>query len=196
MEFDWLSHGFGTRHAIPPVEPMATVKQIHSPEVRVAHGSGLQGTADALISLNPGLLLAVKTADCLPILLIDTKRRVFAAVHAGWRGTAAGIAGRAVKSMQAELGAEPQDMEAAIGPGIGCCCFEVGPEVAREFGPWESVSKTRLDLSKINRSQLEATGLHTVHEARLCTMCGSGFFSFRREGEKAGRMISFAGRKF
>jgi polyphenol oxidase len=192
-KFDWLRHGFGTRDSKPPREPLATVKQVHGNDVRVVEQSGQLGQADGLISGTPGLLVGVKTADCLPILLVDPVHRVVSAVHAGWRGTAAEILTKAVELSTARFGSDPAQMEAAIGPGIGICCFEVGPEVAREFGAWESEEKTCLDLAKINRAQLERAGIKTIFESGLCTMCGKGFYSFRREREQAGRMLSFVG---
>lgn len=191
---DWLRHGFGTRDALPPSEPLATVKQIHGSEVRIVEQGGQHGTADGLISDTSGLLVGIKTADCLPILLIDPAHQVVSAIHAGWRGTAAGIASLAVQAMEKEFGSVPADIEAAIGPGIGGCCFEVGPEVARQFGPWDSESKTCLDLTFINLTQLRTAGVNKIYESGLCTMCGEGFFSFRREREQAGRMLSFVGR--
>jgi YfiH family protein len=194
-KFRWLSHGFGTREAKYPPEGLATVKQVHGSEVKIVHEAGFQGEGDGLISDTIGILAGIRTADCLPILLIDPVHRVVSAVHAGWRGTVAGIAVRAVRSMQANFGSETGEIEAAIGPGIGKCCFEVGPEVAREFGPWESDRKTCLDLSQINRVQLEAAGVSRIYEAALCTVCGTGFYSFRRERDQAGRMVSYAGRR-
>ena len=162
--------------------------------MRIVEQPGQQGTGDGMISDTAGLLVAVKTADCLPILLIDPAHQVVSAVHAGWRGTVAGIAAHAVQLMKENFGSDPAEMEAAIGPGIGLCCFEVGPEVAREFGPWNSDAKTCLDLSKINRTQLEGAGVGRIYESGLCTMCGEGFYSFRREREQAGRMLSFVGK--
>jgi polyphenol oxidase len=190
--YDWLRHGFGTeRSAIPGA--LATVKQIHSAEVLIADQPGLQGTGDGLITTAGGLLVGVKTADCLPILVVDPTHLVVAAVHAGWRGTAAGIVGRVIESMKLRFRSDPADLEAAIGPGIGECCFQVGPEVAREFGPWESNEKTCLNLTQINRLQLQKAGVRKVYESGLCTKCGEGFYSFRRDGDKAGRMVSFVG---
>lgn len=193
-QFDWLHHGFGTRDAPPPPEPLATVKQVHGNEVRIVDQAGPHGMADGLISHTVGLLVGIKTADCLPLLLIDPEHRVVSAVHAGWRGTVAGIAAYAVRLMEEKFGSHPAQMEAAIGPGIGLCCFEVGPEVAREFGPWDSDSKTCLDLQAINRSQLQDAGVQKIYESGLCTVCGKGFYSYRRERDQAGRMLSFVGK--
>jgi len=192
--YHWLRHGFGTRDAELPPGPLATVKQVHGTDVLIADQPGQQGTADGLISDTPGLLVGIRTADCLPILLADPVNRVVSAVHAGWRGTAAEIAQRAIHLMNVRFGSDPTRLEAAIGPGIGLCCFEVGPEVAREFGPWDSDSKTCLDLSRINRSQLERFGVTKIYQSGLCTMCGTGFHSFRRDREQAGRMLSFVGK--
>ncbi len=192
IHHSWLRHGFGTTQS-PQPNGMATVKQVHSADVLFAKQTGPQGIGDGLISDTLGLAVGVKTADCLPILVVDSKHLVVAAVHAGWRGTAAGIVGRAIHLMQERFGVNPGEVEAAIGPGIGECCFEVGPEVAREFGPWESEEKTCLDLAQINKVQLEAAGVQKIYKSGLCTKCGVGFYSFRRDAEQAGRMISFVG---
>jgi hypothetical protein len=136
-DFPWLVHGFGTRNADIPglFANLATLKQIHSSTCLPAGGrAGLIGEGDALLEDAPGAVVAVRTADCIPILLVDQRLRAVAAVHAGWRGTAAGIARRAVEAMRERFGTDAGDVHAAIGPGIGECCFEVGPEVAAEFG--------------------------------------------------------------
>ena len=133
----WLIHGFGTRQSDIPgrFANLATVKQIHSAICVAAEGRcGVLGEGDALLEDQPGSAIAIKTADCIPILLVDQRHRAVAAVHAGWRGTVARIAARAVEAMRQRFGAEPRDLHAAIGPGIGKCCYEVGAEVAAEFG--------------------------------------------------------------
>lgn len=132
------------------------MQQIHSD---IIHRVDLENIAagdkprkgDALITRDRGVLLVVQTADCIPILLADTKRRVVAAIHAGWRGTVRRIAAKALGRMQMEFGTHPEDVIAALGPGIGQSCYEVGPEVAKEFhaqfpasrewfdGPFESL---------------------------------------------------------
>ncbi len=189
--YGWLEHGFGTRAQTAPGERLATVKQVHSADVLIADHPGLQGTGDAIVCAAKGLQVSVKTADCLPILLVDPVARVVAAVHAGWRGTAQHIVEKALDVMSNRFGSHLQDVEAAIGPGIGVCCFQVGAEVAREFGPYEGESKTFLDLAMINEEQL--AGTRTVYKANTCTFCGKQFWSFRREKEEAGRMISYIG---
>ncbi len=205
---------FGTRQATVPEGPLATVHQVHSTGVVRVDGPGLAGDGDALISDKPGLMLGIKTADCFPLLMVDIHHGAVAAVHAGWRGTAGQIGPAAVRAMGEAFGTRPGDVSVAIGPGIGACCFEVGEEVAREFGAWgDGEDKERpatslpavrrpggvgerwfIDLAEVNRRQLEAIGVPAdrIFEAGLCTMCrGSEFFSYRRDRERAGRMISF-----
>jgi purine-nucleoside/S-methyl-5'-thioadenosine phosphorylase / adenosine deaminase len=129
----------------------------------------------------------------MPILLVDPQNRAVAAVHAGWRGTVAHIAQRAVEAMQQHFGTEPAHLHAAIGPGIGKCCYEVGPEVAQHFG---EAGRAHVDLAAANRKQLLETGITSarIYSADLCTMCRAGeFHSYRRDREAAGRMYSFAG---
>jgi YfiH family protein len=114
-----------------------TLRQIHSDvvhrvEARTASAEAPQG--DALITQDRGLLLVVQTADCVPILLADTRKRAVAAIHSGWRGTLRRIAEKALGRMRMEFGTRPEDVIAAVGPSIGRCCYEVGPDVAKEFG--------------------------------------------------------------
>jgi polyphenol oxidase len=117
---------------------VVALRQIHSDIVHTVRAAempqgerALQG--DALITGEPGVLLAIQTADCVPILLADTKQRAVAAIHSGWRGTAQRIAEKTLGRMQMEFGTRPQDVIAALGPGIGGCCYEVGHEVVKEF---------------------------------------------------------------
>jgi YfiH family protein len=187
----WVQHGFGTRSGQAPSADFAELKQIHSNLVFTAKLHGMCGEGDALVTNRPGLVIAVRTADCYPILLADARNRAVAAVHAGWRGTAAHIVDRALEKMNAEFGTSPANVHAAIGPGIGVCCYEVGEEVARQFG---FDSRTHLDLALENRKQLEAAGVapQNIETPGVCTYCDAErFFSYRREKEKAGRMISY-----
>jgi YfiH family protein len=113
---------------------MLPLKQFHSGLVRQFDSHTSEPVhADAAITDHPGLLLAVQTADCVPILLVDPKKRAIAAIHAGWRGTLRRIAAKAVGHMRMHFGSKPSDLLAAIGPAIGGCCYEVGTEVAAEF---------------------------------------------------------------
>jgi polyphenol oxidase len=113
---------------------LLTLRQIHSDVVHVVDSLPQEPlSGDALISRAPHLLLAIQTADCIPILLVDPKHSAIAAVHAGWRGTLARIAAKAVGRMQMEFGSHPVHLLAALGPGIHQCCYEVGPDVVKEF---------------------------------------------------------------
>ena len=109
---------------------LATAKQIHSDRVLLVESPGPQGEGDALISNLPGVGLAIRTADCLPILIADPRNRAVAAIHAGWRGVVSEIASKTIHAMCHRFDSRPEDLVVAIGPGIGPCCFEVGPEVA------------------------------------------------------------------
>ncbi|HXA79620.1 MAG TPA: peptidoglycan editing factor PgeF [Candidatus Acidoferrales bacterium] len=114
-----------------------TLRQIHSDAAHRVDSSNAGAKdapqGDALFTRDPGFLLAVQTADCIPILLADTKLHAIAAIHAGWRGTLSRIAAKTLGRMQMEFGTRPEDVVAALGPGIGRCCYEVGSEVARDF---------------------------------------------------------------
>ena len=194
--FGWLVHGFGTREAdvLKQFVRLATLKQIHSAACVAAGGrSGILGQGDALLENTPGAVVAVKTADCVPILLVDEQRRAVAAVHAGWRGTVGGIVAQTIAGMQQRFGTEPAHVHAAIGPSIGPCCYEVGPEVAEQFG---ERGRTNLDLPTINRGQLLMAGVTAgrIYASNLCTMCRPGeFHSYRRDRDGAGRLYSFVG---
>jgi polyphenol oxidase len=117
--------------------PLITVRQIHSDIIRCVD-SVLRATeeplsGDGLITATPGLLLAIQTADCLPVILVDTKHHVVGVFHAGWRGTVSRIVEKGVGEMHRCFGTSPRDIKATIGPGIGGCCYEVGEEVRTKF---------------------------------------------------------------
>ncbi len=201
--FDWLVHGFGTRWSdtFGKCRNLATLHQIHSSIVVDAEGrSGCLGEGDALVTNTPGVLVAVKTADCIPILIVDARARAVAAVHAGWRGTAKNIVAQAIAEMEKKFYSRAEDLHAAIGPGIGKCCYEVGPEVASQFREYDSSPRnfelaTHLDLAESNRRQIEVSGVtrERIYLAGLCTKCNGDFHSYRRDKEQAGRMFSVAG---
>jgi hypothetical protein len=213
-----LEHGFERRSAEPGVESreatrarvsaalasrgeLLLLSQVHGTEVRHAPWSG-RPPGDAATVDHPGLLLGIETADCLPLLLVDPVSRVAAAAHAGWRGTAAGIAGRAVTAMQA-AGADPARILAAVGPGIGVCCYAVGPELREAFGSGSDelftgrrTGRQHLDLREANRRQLIAAGLSPgrIHQVPECTACRpADYHSYRRDGPGSGRMLSWIG---
>jgi hypothetical protein len=128
---------------------LITLRQIHSDMIhlinRIPDGT-LSG--DALITRVPDLLLAVQTADCVPILLADTKRRAVAAIHSGWRGTLARIVAKTIGRMHMEFGTRPEDISAALGPSIGRCSYEVGPEVAAAFSSQFSQAREWIEVPR------------------------------------------------
>jgi hypothetical protein len=156
---------------------------------------------DAAIAFEASLLLGIETADCLPVLLVDPHRGSVAAAHAGWRGTAKGVT-RAALSRLVAAGSRPADILAALGPGIGPCCYEVGDELRQEFPGGEAFfspgpgGKPHLDVRKANRTQLLAAGLlpANIHSVDECTRCRPDLYpSYRRDGRGAGRMVSWVG---
>jgi polyphenol oxidase len=193
--------------------------QVHGTEVRIIRNAedakpaenarGETVYCDAIVSDAPNVLVAVKTADCVPILIGDSQQGVFAAVHAGWRGTLAGIVIEALERLAKEYGARPQNLRVAIGPGAGPCCYEVGSEVIEGFKarfPETNLfiptreGHARIDLPQANRDQLISAGVNDeqIHTAPLCTMCCTDlFFSYRREKYlygKVGRLMAVIGR--
>lgn len=197
LKFDWLSHGFGTRVASPQAD--VTLRQVHSSIVLNAAGlADRQEEGDALITAEAGLAIGVRTADCVPLLIADGQRRTAAAVHAGWRGTVAGISQHTVVRLGEDFGCGMEDLHVAIGPCIRECCYQVGADVARQFAPffpeWPAVNGNRaLDLAEANRRQLIACGVpvNSISDCGICTSCNiERFFSYRREPENAGRMTA------
>jgi polyphenol oxidase len=112
---------------------LVTLKQVHSDAIQIFQAADLARVGDASATALPGLLLAIQTADCVPILLVDPRKRAVAAIHAGWRGTLARITQKAVGAMQREFSSRPSDLLAAIGPSIGPSCYEVGAELVTQF---------------------------------------------------------------
>lgn len=179
--------------------PLVTVNQIHSADVRTIRDAedalGEPSACDALTANLPCTLLAVQTADCMPILLVDERTRAFAAIHAGWRGTLGRIVSRTLERMQQDYDTQPQDVWAAFGPAIAACCFEVGAEVVTQFEEAMSFSaaafthhqpngKANLNLSLINQRLLLERGVFAerIFDCALCTACRTElFFSYRRE---------------
>ena len=190
-ELDWLEHGFGTKSAPLSQDGMAELKQIHSAYVLAADARGLAGEGDALVTDRPGVTVSVRTADCYPILLADAERRVVAAVHAGWRGTHAEIVIEALRAMQSD----PSDVVARrSGRESAACCYFVGEKrSARLFGRKHA---GEIDLSEANRGQLIKAGVSAgnIEVMGLCTFCNAvQFHSYRRDKERAGRLISYIG---
>jgi hypothetical protein len=161
---------------------------------------------DGMVTDQPGLLLGVLTADCMPVLIVDIESRVVAAVHAGWRGTAKRIVQKALGIMQSQFASHPRNCIAVVGPAIRGCCYEVGEDLFKIFdGEFEDASqlfqtrlggKRFLDLAAACRFQLLQAGLETsnVFSDPACTSCNlEQFFSHRAERGKTGRMMSVIG---
>lgn len=196
----WLGHGFGTRHSLEwPPEPFAWVQQVHSDRCLFADGgAGCLGQGDALLTNTPGVWLTVRTADCIPILLVDSRARAVAAVHAGWKGSAQRVVGKTAEEMARRFSSKTEDLSAAIGPGVCGRCYTVGPEVAAQFRQWfpernDLDRHTTLDLAEANRRQLVEAGVDAgrIAVGAPCTSCQpEEFHSYRRTHSKTGRMVS------
>lgn len=177
------------------VSYVVTIRQVHGNRIVVADRHTSHGLeADGVITRQKGIPLTVRTADCLPVFLFDPGSRAIGLIHAGWKSTRERILVRAVEKMKEEFGVEPVNLKAAFGPVIGSCCYEVGKEF-RDYFPEEVTEKEGhffLDLPLINKRQLLASGVPGDHifVSNSCTACDLNYFSYRREGEKAGRMIS------
>lgn len=166
---------------------------------------------DALVTRAQHILLGVKTADCVPIILGDTRTGACAAVHAGWRGTIASILPRTLERMAEEYGTQAAYVRAAIGPAAGACCYEVGAEVIEAFQKNFPQSENlftptraghaRIDLQRANREQLLNAGVpaESIHTAPLCTICRTDiFFSYRSEKKlygRTGRLMAVIGKQ-
>jgi polyphenol oxidase len=185
-------------------------RQVHGCDVaRVAAGSPVEAiaavAADAVVTDAPGMAVGVYVADCVPILVADGRTGACAAVHAGWRGTVSGVLGATLRHMTGELGSRAADLRVAIGPAIGACCFEVGPEVvaaveaafpgAREGGAiLPRLPRAHIDLAWLNRAAAEGAGVprDAIEVAGVCTRCDAArFFSYRRDGGRTGQLAAF-----
>lgn len=173
-------------------ESLVFSRQVHGSDVRVVSPADRHALfapvpyeADALVTNQTGLTLTIFTADCVPVLLLDPAARVAAAAHCGWRSSVADILGRTVEAMRS-LGAQAGNIRAAIGPAIGACCFETGPEVPEALRRWLGAAaedfirpkpgaegKSLVDLKGANRARLLQLGLAAEHIAvsDACTMC-------------------------
>jgi YfiH family protein len=195
----WQVHGFDVRLVKTTVE---------AKPAEDARGDTVY--CDAIVSNAEGVLAGVKTADCVPILIGDPKTGAFAAIHAGWRGTLADVANKALERMVAEYKTKPGDVQVAIGPAAGSCCYEVGKDVIDAFTTRFATADRLLtttrehhacvDLLQANQNQLVSAGVDParINAAPLCTMCRTDlFFSYRREKHvhgKVGRLMSVVGR--
>jgi YfiH family protein len=185
--------------------PVLKLKQVHSDIVRDmkdtwASNEPLEG--DAAITQLRGATLGVQTADCVPILLADRHGTAVAAIHAGWRGIASQIAAKSVARLVKDYGVAVTDLVAVIGPHNAVCCYEVGEEVVEAIDDPASIErkpewlKPHLNQALANQRQLLDTGIpeDQIVVSNLCTQCRSDlFYSYRREGKRAGRMLSVIG---
>ena len=181
-----------------------TVRTVTTADIKTDLYGRLGYEGDGLMTAIPGVTLVVFSADCIPILLCDPVRRVIAAVHSGWRGTAAGIVTRAVERMREVYGCRPEDIRAAVGPGIGPCCFETHEDVpnammaavATPALPYIKIKengKFTVDLKGINARRLELAGLDPANIAVSgdCTCCmADKYWSHRRQGSERGSMAA------
>ena len=209
-DYDQLAKAVGAAHVV-------TLTQVHGAGVCVIRkGSlppGSTPEADVLVSDAPDVAIAVRAADCVPLLMADRATGAVAAVHAGWRGTAARACVAALSAMQREFGTHPKDIVAAIGPSIGPCCYEVGSELVDAFAAggherylidrWFSTPppprgsrerpRLRLNVARANGDQLVLAGVppEQIHDAGLCTaMHLDVLTSYRAEKENAGRLAA------
>ncbi len=196
-----------------PLESFVFCEQVHGGEVAVAReadaGAGATADrppiagADGLVTATPGVAIGVLTADCAAVYLVDPVHCAVGIVHAGWRGTAAGVAARAIDTMRTAFGTDPQDLAAAVGPSIGRCCYHVGPDVyeavtemapalASTFDPSDG-DGWQFDLKRANRLTIEHSGVprDAIHVSDICTACDRRFFSYRRDGPTTGRSLQF-----
>ncbi len=198
--------------ASPRLDRIVCAKQVHSDTVRTVTmadaGKGFlldrDYEADGLITDIPGLKLMIFSADCIPVLLHDPVRRVIGACHAGWRGTALGIAAKTAEKMQSVYGCNPADLRCAIGPGISLCCFETNRDVpeamkqalgtdADRFITENDSGKFHIDLKAINRYWLQSAGVPAdqIAVSSACTACDTKtFFSHRRTGNARGSLAA------
>jgi polyphenol oxidase len=200
-----LARAFGSR-----VENLVTVTQVHGtdlllldqPNPDFSHFQKLE--CDGIVTDQPDIMIGVCVADCVPVLLLDPVRRVAAAIHAGWKGTAAGIARKGVEAIVNIFDGKPGDILVAIGPAIAPCCYEVDEPVAaafrkegQDFDSFAEPSgpgKWRLDLVEANRRQLLKAGIRerNLEASGRCVSCEKDlFFSYRRDGGETGRLMGF-----
>ena len=227
LEREGFDHGFGTSRSIPGDFPknVYILLQVHGERIVVLTGEGGRrkeeggrkisqvsfqppshvpfrfDEGDAMVSDIPGVAMGIRTADCLPLLIVDRVKGTAAAVHCGWRSLALGLAGKAVRTMTQVMGSDVGHLLAAIGPSIGPCCYEVGEEVREAFSHFRSgdglfVQRDKslyLDLASGVKTQLimEDMAPENVDEIVGCTSCNPDMFWSHRAREDKGRMVSY-----
>ena len=187
---------------------IVTMRQMHGDNIVEVKDKQLKeaGECDGVVTAENDIYLGVLTADCVPLLFIAPKQRLTAAVHAGWRGTLSGIAEKAVRLLNDRYNVAAAELEVALGPSIGVCCYEVKEDVAgplmKKWGPLTTASvavkngKTYINLGRLNRDILRAAGVpgKQLFQIGPCTACSpDDFFSYRRQQCETGRQISVVG---
>ena len=195
---EWLSAGttgkgeeLDETRAYGAGSPLSLPRQTHSDHVEYVDMAGRPDDIDAVFTDVPGLCLAVKTADCIPVLLYDKRKHIVAAIHAGWKGTVQYIVEKSIRAM----GSQGEDLSAIIGPGISLASFEVGDEVYEKFSqagfPMQSIAtrcdKWHIDLWAANCWILQQCGVTDIHVAGIDTMTSPLYYSARRETINTGR---------
>ncbi len=218
---DWtgisfLVHGFGNRswktadfkaHPVWRNFKFVFLRQIHSDIFHVVNDVPSERlTGDALITDKPGLMLIIKTADCLPVLIVSRKKKAVAAVHCGWKSTSQRLVQKVIQGLERQFHCDPASLLVAFGPVIGRDCYEIGEDVRQDFDAAKldgsaflphpvRADKYCLDLRLANKNQLLECGVKDRHMASvdLCTHCEDFLLSYRRSRRVKGRMLNFIG---
>ncbi len=177
--------------------PLVLVQQVHGRRIKTVRTKPKTGLSyfsgcDALITEKRGLMIGILTADCLPVFLYDRRRNAIGLIHAGWRGIAKGIVPATIRKMQRLYQSRPADMLAGIGPHISARHYEIDAATARKLG-LPAKDATQADLGKLVRDQLRQSGVpeNNIETTLICTYASRQCYSYRRQGKKAGRLLSF-----
>jgi len=183
-----------------PSDRLAIPRQSHSKTVRRVSHPGEYSNCDALVTDEEEVYLAVSVADCIPLFMYDPKKSVIAAVHVGWRGSSSGIVKETLRVLRAEFLTVAEDLVVYLGPSARACCYEVREDVASKFPPQflhgKSPGKLMLDLVNLTKAELIEIGVQEdqIDGDGRCTICTPELFhSYRRDGERSGRMIGVIG---
>lgn len=194
-----IQRGFLKCEAQLTLSKVVNIRQVHGKSIIVATAEKYKKDdsipqADAIITKEVDVPIAVRTADCLPIFIFDPKQKVIGIVHAGWRSSQKRIAEATLKKMKEKFKTRPEDVKVAFGPSLNSCCYEVTEEFLDYFPKAikRQNGKLYLDLNLANRQQLVAVGVspRNIFDCKTCTFCGKNYFSYRKGKEKAGRMLS------
>ena len=183
-----------------PLEMLAIPEQVHSADITYIDTPGDYIATDGLITDNPEIILFIKVADCVPVYLYEPRSQLIGLVHSGWRGTAGGIVSNAIQLML-KMGAKQKEVKVFLGPAIGFCCYVVDGEVADNFNKNAKKKiengKWKVGLHKHIWLQLDKMGIPSTNimASDICTFESLDYHSYRRDGEKAGRMFAFMGLK-